>query len=293
MVAEKSTVRGIVLMMISAALLALNDTVTKWLTESYPATQVWCLRTAFVLIPILAVAAHRGAWRELRVVKWRGQALRAALFVSTTLLIVLSLESLPLADVMAIVLASPLFVAALSMRILGERVSAQRWAIVAAGFVGVLFIVRPTGSFQWIALIPVAASLSSALRDMFTRRIARTETSLAILFYSSLAVVIVGLAVAPLFDWRTVTSGAWALLALNGALNGGAHFLMIESLRLGEAATVVPFKYSGLVWGLVLGFLVWRHVPDFWMLTGAALVALSGLYLLRLEYRSITTPGEG
>ena len=63
------------------------------------------------------------------------------------------------------------------------------------------------------------------------------------------------------------------------------YFLMIEALRLGEAATVVPFKYSGLVWGLLLGFLVWRHVPNAWMLVGAALVAGSGLYLLRLEFR--------
>lgn len=280
-----SNLRGIVLMVISAALLALNDAVTKWLTESYPVTQVWCLRTAFVMVPILVVAAHRGVRSELRVVSWRSQVLRATLFVSTTLLIVMSLEALPLPDVMAIVLASPLFVAALSMRILGERVSAERWATVAVGFVGVLLIVRPSGAFTLIALLPVAAALSSALRDMVTRRIGRTETSLAILFYSSLAVVVVGLATAPLFDWRAVTAGAWALLALNGALNGSAHFLMIESLRLGEAATVVPFKYSGLVWGLVLGFIIWRHVPDAWMLTGAALVAASGLYLLRLEYR--------
>ena len=285
MSSNNNAVRGIVLMIVSAALLALNDTITKWLTESYPATQVWCLRTVFVLIPILAVAMHRNAWRELRVTSWRGQAVRATLFVSTTLLIVLSLQSLPLPDVMAIVLASPLFVAALSMRILGERVSAERWAIVAVGFVGVLLIVRPSGSFQWVALTPLAASLSSALRDMVTRRIGRTETSLAILFYSSLAVVLIGLASAPLFHWRAVTATAWGLLALNGALNGSAHFLMIESLRLGAAATVVPFKYSGLVWGLLLGFLVWRHIPNAWMLIGAALVALSGLYLLRLEYR--------
>lgn len=285
-------VRGIVLMVISAALLALNDTVTKWLTQSYPVTQVWCLRTVFVLIPILAVAAYRSLWRELRVVRWDSQVLRAALFVSTTLLIVLSLEALPLPDVMAIVLASPLFVAALSMRILGEPVGAERWAMVALGFAGVLLIVRPAGAFQWVALLPVAAAASSALRDMVTRRISRTETSLSILFYSSIAVIVIGLASAPLFDWRAVSAGAWALLALNGALNGAAHFLMIESLRFGEAATVVPFKYSGLVWGLLLGFIVWRHVPDAWMLVGAALVAVSGLYLLRLEYRPAAARGE-
>ena len=285
---DGNAVRGIVLMIISAALLALNDTITKWLTESYPAVQVWCLRTVFVLIPILAMTIHRGAWRELRVTSWGSQALRATLFVSTTLLIVLSLESLPLPDVMAIVLASPLFVAALSMRILGERVSAERWMVVAIGFLGVLLIVRPSGSFQWVALVPVAASLSSALRDMVTRRIGRTETSMAILFYSSLAVVLIGFALAPFFHWRAVTASAWGLLALNGALNGGAHFLMIESLRLGAAATVVPFKYSGLVWGLLLGFLVWRHIPNAWMLVGASLVALSGLYLLRLEYRPLS-----
>lgn len=285
MPSERNAIRGIVLMVISAALLALNDAVTKWLTESYPATQVWCLRTVFVLVPILVVAAHREAWRELRVTSWRGQGLRAGLFVSTTLLIVLSLESLPLPDVMAIVLASPLFVAALSMRILREPVSPERWGTVAVGFVGVLLIVRPAGTFHWVALIPVAAALSSALRDMVTRRIGRTETSLSILFYSSLAVIVVGFATAPMFEWRTVSGTAWALLVVNGMLNGGAHFLMIESLRLGEAATVVPFKYSGLVWGLILGFLVWAHVPDAWMLMGAGLVAASGLYLLRLEYR--------
>ena len=282
---EKGSVRGIMLMVASAALLALNDGVTKWLTETYPVTQVWCLRTVFVLIPILIVAAHRRMWHELRVVSWSNQALRAMLFVSTTLLIVLSLDALPLPDVMAIVLASPLFVALLSPKILGERVSAERWAIVALGFVGVLLIVQPTGAFHWIALVPVAASLSSALRDMVTRRISHTETSLAILFYSSIAVVVIGLASAPLFDWRAVSVNDWLLLALNGVLNGGAHYLMILSLRLGEAATVVPFKYSGLVWGLLLGFLVWQHIPDTWMLVGAGLVAASGLYLLRLEYR--------
>jgi len=157
--------------------------------------------------------------------------------------------------------------------------------MIAVGFAGVVLIVRPTGTFQWMALVPVAASLSSGLRDMVTRRIGRTETSLAILFYSSIAVIVVGLAIAPLFEWRAVSATAWGLLALNGALNWGAHFLMIEALRLGEAATIVPFKYSGLLWGLLLGFLVWRHVPDAWMLAGATLVALSGLYILRLEYR--------
>lgn len=292
---DGGTVRGIALMVLSAALLALNDTVTKWLTQDYPATQVWCLRTLFVLFPLLAVAAHRGALRELRMVSWRGQAVRAALFCSTTLLIVLSLQSLPLPDVMAIVLASPIFVAALSMPILGERVGAARWAVVLVGFAGVLLIVRPEGAFHWVALLPVAASLSSAVRDMVTRRISRTETSIAILFYSSLAVIVVGLAIAPLFDWRAVTATAWGLLVLNGLLNGGAHFLLIEALRLGEASVIVPFKYSGLVWGLLFGFLVWRHVPDAWMLAGAALVAGSGLYLLRLEARPRTagppTPG--
>jgi len=282
---DRGTVRGIVLMVLSAALLALNDTVTKWLTQDYPVTQVWCLRTLFVLLPILAVVAARGAVHELRVVSWSGQALRAALFCSTTLLIVASLEALPLPEVMAIVLASPIFVAALSMRVLGERVSTARWATVLVGFAGVLLIVRPEGAFQWVVLLPVAASLSSALRDLFTRRLSRTETSLAILFYSSLAVLVAGFATAPLFDWRAVSAAAWGLLVLNGLLNGGAHFLLIEALRLGDAAVIVPFKYSGLIWGLLFGFLIWQHVPGAWTLAGAALVAASGLVLVRLEAR--------
>ena len=146
-----------------------------------------------------------------------------------------------------------------------------------------LLIVKPGGTFQWVAVIPVAAAMSSALRDMATRRISHTETSLSIMLYSSLAVVVVGFALAPWFDWRQVTAGAWGLLVLNGLLNAGAHFLMIEAYRRGQAATIAPFKYSGLVWGILFGYLIWKHVPDLWMIGGAILVAGSGLHILRRE----------
>ena len=75
----------------------------------------------------------------------------------------------------------------------------------------------------------------------------------------------------------------WALLLINGILNGGAHFLIIEALRLGEASVVAPYKYTALIWGALLGIVIWGDLPDLWMISGAALIVVSGLYLLSQE----------
>ena len=77
----------------------------------------------------------------------------------------------------------------------------------------------------------------------------------------------------------------WVLLLINGILNGTSHFLIIEALRLGEASVVSPYKYSALIWGAMLGFIIWGDVPNLWVIAGGILIAASGLYLLREELR--------
>jgi len=186
----------------------------------------------------------------------------------------------------AIVFSSPIFIAALAPIILRERVSPSRWLTIALGFIGVLVILRPDPTTIGIsALIAVAASLSSAVRDLVTRQISRTESSLSILFCSSLLVILVALAAAPWLGWVTVPPLGWLLLLINGVLNGTSHFLIIEALRLGEASVVSPYRYSALIWGVILGVVIWGDMPDLWIIGGALLIAASGLYLLRNEQR--------
>jgi drug/metabolite transporter (DMT)-like permease len=210
---------------------------------------------------------------------------RGLLFVAGASLMVLALSLLPLATVITIMFASPSFIAAFSLPLLAERVGVNRWIAILAGFAGVLIVVRPgTTSFEWALLIPVAGSLTNALRDIMTRRLSRTETSISILFWSAV-VVTAASAVTALSGWRAVPMSAAAWFVAAGLLNTGAHFLLIEAYRLGEAALIAPVRYTALLWATLLGWLVWGQLPDAWVLAGAAVIVGSGLYMVRGESR--------
>ena len=181
-------------MVLGSALLTVNDALTKWLTQDYPVSQVWCLRTLFVLLPIALLAPRYGGYRALLPNRIKPQLLRAVFFFSTTLLIVWGLSLLPLAQMVAIVFSSPIFIAALAPILLRERVSRTRWLAIGIGFVGVIVILRPDPTTIGIAsLIAIAASLSSAVRDLVTRKISSSESSLSILFCSSVFVILIAL----------------------------------------------------------------------------------------------------
>ena len=276
--------RGIVLMVLGSALLTANDALSKHLCESLPVAQVWCLRAVSAGLLILVISPRYGGVRRLRPHDWTGQGLRAATFVATTGLLVWGLSLLPLAEMSAIVFASPVFVVALSALMLGERVGSHRWLGVAAGLAGMLLIVRP-GSvvFGVGAVVAVTAALTSALRDIITRRLSGTEHPLAILNVSNTAVLIIGFAIAPWAGWVWPAPTAALLLAFNGVLNAAAHLAIIESLRLAEASAVAPYKYTALIWSVFLGAVVFGQVPDAFTVTGALLVVGAGLYILRRE----------
>ncbi len=279
------TLKGIAAAIGGIALLTANDAVSKFLTQSYPVGQVICLRQAATLLVIVPYVMLVTGWGALRVASWPGQLTRGVLFVAGATFMVLGLSLLPLATVITIMFASPSFIAAFSMPLLAERVSLSRWIAILAGFVGVLIVVRPGGTtFEWALLIPVAGSLTNALRDIMTRRLSRRETSIAILFWSAVIVTVISAVTAP-FGWRPVsaTAAAWFLAA--GILNTGAHFMLIEAFRLGEAALIAPVRYTALIWATLLGYLIWNQLPDVWVLLGAAVIVGSGLYMVRAESR--------
>ena len=268
-------------MTVGIGLLTLSDALSKYLLEHDPIGQVVCLRQAAALLFLLPYAWATSGLRSLRPVNYRGQALRAALFVTGVVLVLLSLHNLPLAFVTMVLFSSPLFVALLSAPILQERVTKRQWIAVAAGFVGIMLIVQPAGgAYSWIALLPVACAMMNATRDVVTRLLSRTETSLSMLFWSGLVTLFAGLATLP-FGWNAVgLEGAlWYLAA--GLANAAAHFLVIEAFRLGNAAVVAPFRYSGLLWAMLLGFAVWGDVPTATTLGGAAIIVCAGIYMLR------------
>jgi drug/metabolite transporter (DMT)-like permease len=270
-------------MIVAGLLLTVNDGILKWLTGGYPIGQLMFLRGLFVFLPISFFIWWAGGIHHMRIVNLKGQFYRAVLVVIGTFCFVTGLAYLPLADAIAITFAGPLFVTAMASLFLKEIVGWRRWAAVFVGFMGVMIIIRPTGdAIQWAALLPFATSLTGALRDIITRHIAGGEQSVTILTVTTAFVCLAGLATSP-FGWQSVSLGDLSLFLISGLLMGGGHFLAIDAFRYAEAALVTPFKYTNIIWGIIVGFLVWDDLPDLWTITGSIIVVSSGFYILSRE----------
>lgn len=259
-------------MLLGVACITANDAVSKYLAERYPLGEVVFLRQVAGFAFILPYALATSGAAAFKVVDRAGQAWRAVAFIATSVLMVAGLAHLPLAIVTAIAFSSPLWVAVLAGPALGEKVTLRRWIAILIGFGGVLLVVRPGGaSFAWVLLIPVATAIATATRDLLTRKLASTESSISVLLWSALAMLVVSAAAAP-FGWRDVSAvdGLWFLLA--GLLNMGAHLSMITAYRHADASALSPYRYTSLVWAIMLGWLVWSHLPDLLSLVGSVVI---------------------
>lgn len=288
-------VHAVICMLAGIALLSLNDGLVKSLATTYPVGELLFIRGAFVCPWILLLAFRNGGLHTLRARNIKGQILRSCCVIASAFLFVNALIYLPLADAIAVTFAGPLFITALAPFALGEHVGWRRWMAVLTGFAGVLFMVRPGGgALQWAVFLPLGAALCGSIRDIITRRIAPTETSVSVMFVTTTIVMLAGLTTAP-FGWSAVKIGDLWTFAACGLLLAIAHYLMIEAFRHGEAALVAPFKYTSMVWAVLFGFILFGDLPDGWTLFGAAVVILAGLYILRretmLSLRPITASG--
>jgi len=277
--------RSLGLMALGILLLTANDATSKYLVQSHPIGQVVGLRQASTLLVLIPYMIFFSRWSLLRVVDLRGQLMRGTLFIIGSMLIVWSLAELPLATAITMLYISPIFMVILSVPLLGEQISRHRWIAVIGGFAGVLIIMRPGAStFQWALLLPLLAAMVNALRDVITRRLARTETSIAILFWSNIILMAGGFMTLPM-GWAPVSAQDAFWFVAAGIFNGTAHFCIIDALRTGEASALAPIRYTALLWAALLGFLVWGEVPELWLLAGAAVIVGSSLYTIRAERR--------
>ncbi len=275
--------RGIALTILGGLLLTTNDAVLKWLTGDYPVGQLLFMRGLFVFLAVTVIAWRTGGLAAVRINSFRNQSLRAGFAFTSGFCFITGISFLPLADAIAITFAGPLFITALAPSFLGEQVGWRRWTAVLIGFAGVLVMIRPSSeAMQWAALFPLAASLAGAFRDLTTRKIAASETTLSTLYFSTVAIALLGLGTWP-FGWAPLVLDDVGLMALSGMLVGGAHFFLIERFRWAEAALLAPFKYISMIWAVIFGFVIWGDLPDAWTMAGAAFVIVSGIYIFQRE----------
>jgi drug/metabolite transporter (DMT)-like permease len=275
--------RSLLLMALGILLITANDATTKHLVQSYPVGQVIALRQTATLLVLLPYVLLFSGWAQLRMVDVQGQLARGLLFIVGSALIVWSLAELPLATAITILFLSPVFMVLLSIPMLRERIGHHRWVAVLGGFAGVVIILHPGGmAFQWALLLPLAAAAVNALRDVLTRRMSRTESSISILFWSNIILMAGGFATLPM-GWGTVDASAALWFIAAGVFNGTAHFCMIEALRCGEASLLAPIRYMALLWAAFFGWLFWGEAPDAWLWAGAIVVVGSSLYMISRE----------
>ena len=279
--------KGAAFMMASMAAFTLNDATVKWLAQGLPTFQVIALRGALATVLIAALAHRTGALRRPvpRGDRWP-VALRTTAEVAAFVPFVLALTHMPLANLTAILQALPLSITAAGALFLGERVGWRRWAAIGVGLVGVLMIVRPgTDGFSSWSLLAVLTVLVITIRDLATRRLSPATPSLKVAILTAAGVALLGLALSLRAPWAPVAPAQGAVVALAAVFVLGGYLFSILAMRVGEVAVVTPFRYTAMVWGLILGAVVFGERPSPLTLAGAALVTGTGLFTLWRETR--------
>jgi drug/metabolite transporter (DMT)-like permease len=277
----QNALAGIGLTALSFFMFAVGNAIGKWLETDCPVGETLFVRSAVTLLLIVPFLRRRDVaiaravglpwWHVLRMV---GTVVDSSSYYW-------AISVLPLADVSAIYLASPIYVTGMSALFLGERVGWRRWTAVLVGFAGVLIALRPSGAgLSAHALVAVVGSLFFSLSLVATRRL-RGVSNIVLLSSQTVALLVATLATAVAWMWPTPAQAG--LLVLLGGVTMAGFLTMYHGLRLALASVVAPFQYTSIIWAVVLGYLIFGDVPGGATLTGAAVIIGAGVFIVWRE----------
>lgn len=260
----------------------------KALSAHYPAIQVTALRALSSMPLIVIYVIWRKAWPTLLKVRWPLHLFRVVIGIAMLTSFAFALKTLPLTEAYALFFISPLLIAALSIPFLGEKVSRTSWIAIAVGLLGVMVVLKPSGAgiISWAGLAILASATCYAFSAITVRLLSRTDSSESMVFWLMLGVSF-GATLLAWSVWKPfLVEDYWLLLAL--AITGFIGQLTItEAFKSAPAATIVPFEYSALVWGLGLDLLIWQTIPELRVFVGAGIIVASGIYLAKHEASGI------
>ena len=281
---------AIAIMLAGVALLVGMNTAVKLIGQEFHVFQIVFLRNvvaALLLLPVVLATAGAAALRTRRPGM---QLIRTLSGLSSVSCFYYAVQRLPVADVMVISQAVPLFVTALAVPLLRETVGWRRWSAVGAGFLGVLIALGPVEQVSGAALIAVAGTLLWAITFLAVRSLGATDNPSATTFYYMVLGTIAAGVLQPWF-WATPTQEMLVLCLAAGVFGALGQLLLAWALRFGEASLVTPFNYSAILWGVGVDLALWSVAPSGWTLGGAAIIAAAGLYIFRREGRATARGG--
>jgi len=274
---------GIGFMLLAVTLYGFMDALLKYQAARYPVIEVMFFRSLFALLPLAWLVMRSGGLPALKTKQPRLQAVRAIIGFVSLICFIEAFALMPLADVVAIGFAAPLFITALSVPLLGEQVGWRRWSAVLVGFAGVLIMARPgSGLLGFGTAVALLGTTTYALSIITIRRLHTTDGSApTVASFTVLAAVVTG-AILP-FYWVAPTGTDWIMLVAIGLLGGCGQIAFTHAFSLAPPVIVAPFDYANMLLATALGYLIWSDVPTPAILAGAVLVIGSGLYIVYRE----------
>jgi drug/metabolite transporter (DMT)-like permease len=279
--------RGAIFMCAAMAAFTINDMFMKLITQDIPLFQSITMRGALTVVA-LGLLVNLTAQGRFSLPRKDGVivGIRAVAEVAATFTFIAALMHMELANLSAILQSLPLLVTLAAAIFFGDRIGWRRMTAIVIGFVGVLIIIRPgTDGFDVWSLVGLASVATVVVRDLATRELSRAIPSVTVAFWTSVLLTLSSGALSIGQGWvmpQTVT-----LLMIPASAIGviAGYLTIIRAMRVGDIGVVAPYRYTALLWAVVLGWLAFGDFPDAWTLVGSGIVVATGIFTIWREHK--------
>ncbi len=281
----KTNMQAIALMTVSMLCFAITDGFIKLVSEEANAGQIMVLASIISSLIFIVLIFYNKDDFQFKIMLERPILIRTLGDVFGASCMVISLGLLPLGNASAILQFQPLVVTMGAALFLREKVGWRRWSAIIIGFIGVMIIIRPgLNGFNSASILVIFAVIGLATRDLATRVIRTNIANSSISLLDSLALIIAGFIISLFFDnsWLFPLE-IYAHMALIGCFGGLGYFCITKAVRLGEISAIAPYRYSRLIFALILGFIFFGEIPDMAMMLGSAIIISAGIYTIYRE----------
>ncbi len=269
-------------MFLSVCTFSVMDLLVKW-SSDYPTGEVLFFRGFFGLLPTYFLIPKDKLKTFYTTTRSKEHFFRCLMGLMALIAIVVALRELPLAVVVSLSYAAPLFITVLSIFLLSEKVGIFRWLAVLIGFMGVIIIAEPGfKGMNYLYFLPLIFCIGMAFVTITIRKLSTTEPIWLISIFFTITISIAGLATIPM-GWVMPNLQDFILLALIGVTGGSANLFLTQSYKLSEVSLVAPLKYLALIFAIIFGYLIWNEIPTIKTLIGASLVIFASLIIFKRE----------
>jgi drug/metabolite transporter (DMT)-like permease len=281
---RSQNLRGMLSMLLAIFMFSMMDASLKLLAPFYPPMQVAALR-GLSSLPLVSIwVLVDGGVGQLLHVRWSLHLLRGVLSIIMLSTFAYALRSLPLAETYSLFFVAPLLITSMAALVLREQVGWRGWVAILVGFGGTLIVLRPSGSgvLTLAGLAVLASATCYAVSAIVVRLLGRSDSTQSMVFWmltmTSVFALILGWQ-----DWVPIRKEDWGVLSVLAVSGAIGQYAITDAFRRAAASRIAPLEYTALIWGIMLDRILWNTLPDVVTMTGAAVIVVSGLYLLRRE----------